>query len=515
MFSLFASLNSLTAQPTSGMVAYYPCNGNADDASGQGNHGVAYSTTAVPDRFGNPDSAIGFDGSNTLIRIPASASLTLNESLTISAWVRWQTNAYGSGMIAWHGDSRVACDPYVLNIVNNKAQFRSDVADGQTVLAADSGVAVASDEWTFIVGVKQVSADGVILRVFLNGELSGSTNCSRNIEYDTSGMTTAIGAVDWGLGASHFFSGAIDEVRIYNRALSSAEIKGLYDDLTGLVAYYPCNANAQDASGLGNHGVVYGAVPVPDRFGNPNSAYAFDGSNALIRIPASTSLTLNRSLTVSAWVRWQTNRYGTGMVTWHGDSRDALDPYVLNIVNNQAQFRSDVADGWTVLTANSATTVSPAAWSFLTGVKQVSADGVTLRVYLNGELAGSTNSAKNIEYDTSGMVTAIGAVDWGGSASHYFSGDIDEVRLYNRALNTAEINALYNEARLNIAVSQIRLCWNTISNKTYQVQYRTSALAPDVWVNLGTPVPGTGSTQCATDEVSSPQRFYRVIPTGP
>ena len=56
-------------------------------------------------------------------------------------------------------------------------------------------------------------------------------------------------------------------------------------DLTnGLVAYYPFDGSANDASGNGNNGIAYGVVPTADRSGNPNSAYHFDG-NAFISIP--------------------------------------------------------------------------------------------------------------------------------------------------------------------------------------------------------------------------------------
>jgi hypothetical protein len=47
--------------------------------------------------------------------------------------------------------------------------------------------------------------------------------------------------------------------------------------IDGLVAYYPFNGNADDESGNGNHGIVYGSTPVSDRFSNENSAYSFDG----------------------------------------------------------------------------------------------------------------------------------------------------------------------------------------------------------------------------------------------
>ncbi len=63
-----------------------------------------------------------------------------------------------------------------------------------------------------------------------------------------------------------------------------------------------------------------------------------------------------------------------------------------------------------------------------------------------------------------------------------------------------------------IRVSEVEICWDTLTNMTYQVQYR-SALTTNAWMDLGTPVPGDGSTNCVTDPVPAgqPRRFYRVI----
>ena len=73
----------------------------------------------------------------------------------------------------------------------------------------------------------------------------------------------------------------------------------------GLVAYYPFDGNANDASGNGNHGVVHGATPTTDRFGNANSAYGFNGDDCgYVEVPNSTGLQcITRAITISAWIR--------------------------------------------------------------------------------------------------------------------------------------------------------------------------------------------------------------------
>ena len=76
----------------------------------------------------------------------------------------------------------------------------------------------------------------------------------------------------------------------------------IHADLTdGLVAYYPFEGNADDMSALENHGTVYGATLVNDRFGNPDGAYSFDGDGDYILVPDSTSIDVN-VFTITCWV---------------------------------------------------------------------------------------------------------------------------------------------------------------------------------------------------------------------
>src|ERR1039457_6299099 len=68
----------------------------------------------------------------------------------------------------------------------------------------------------------------------------------------------------------------------------------------GLIAYYPFSGNADDASGNGNDGTVFGATLTTNRFGIPNQAYYFNGSTAYIKAPISSSVFSN-DFTASVW----------------------------------------------------------------------------------------------------------------------------------------------------------------------------------------------------------------------
>ena len=64
---------------------------------------------------------------------------------------------------------------------------------------------------------------------------------------------------------------------------------------------------------------------------------------------------------------------------------------------------------------------------------------------------------------------------------------------------------------LSIRCSRVELCWNSVTNKMYQIQYH-STLTTNVWADLGAPLQGTGTNNCIIDSIAigQPQRFYRV-----
>ena len=82
------------------------------------------------------------------------------------------------------------------------------------------------------------------------------------------------------------FTGVMDELRISSIQRTFVPANSISNSpaflTNGLIAYYPFNGNANDASGNGNNGTVYGATLTADRFGNPNSAYYFNGTNNYI-----------------------------------------------------------------------------------------------------------------------------------------------------------------------------------------------------------------------------------------
>lgn len=234
---------------------------------------------------------------------------------------------------------------------------------------------------------------------------------------------------------------------------------GVVDITTGLIAHYPFSGNAIDASGNGNNGWVVGAVLSADRYGNPSSAYYFDG-NDYINIGQLPQLQGAQGITVSCWVKkTSSNRYDGFVGKWYTTPNSINNVFLLyngengyasycnasNFLNKGAfavQYRN-TSSGATGVSGTSV--IQPDTWTHIVGV-WCSVDGRSV-IYKNGLLDNERIETQSINtplfYNTS-YPALIG--NWGylWGLSYYMIGYIDDVRIYNRALTSVEITQLYN-----------------------------------------------------------------------
>jgi len=182
-----------------------------------------------------------------------------------------------------------------------------------------------------------------------------------------------------------------------------------------------------DATGNGNTGTLSGAVwTASGRFG---SALTFDGTNDLVTINDAPGLDLSSGMTIEAWV------YPTTLSGWRTvlmkESTGGL-AWALYGHNNAPHPAVTVNTGGSDVSINGLQSLPANTWSFLSATF----DGTTLRLFLDGNQVSSTSL-------TGSLIATAGALRLGGNLvwGEYFAGRIDEVRIYNRALTSAEIQA--------------------------------------------------------------------------
>ena len=165
------------------------------------------------------------------------------------------------------------------------------------------------------------------------------------------------------------------------------------------MADYPFNGNANDASGNGNNGTVYGATLTTDRFGNPNSAYYFNGLSDYIDIPNNSSqqITTNQ-LTLAAWVNLNS---AVGVTQWRIVNKQQVDGIAWGLeifgsgycgaTGNNVIFHDSNGSTWVNCLAQEIN-LAPQTWYHLVATDS---NGV-VNIYVNGMLTYTCNNGLGI-----------------------------------------------------------------------------------------------------------------------
>ena len=211
-----------------GLVAYYPFNGNANDKSGNTNDGTVYGgATLALDRFGTEDSAYLFDGETGYIEVPHDSTLDLPSEITISAWINTQGPLEGEDSYAvvhkgGYGETPETDLNYVLYGAGGlKVRGGFEDGTGANSLYSSQG-SYQADKWQHI----SWTYDGSYLRIYINGSLDSSF--AETHSPNTLNHPMSIGVEMRSAEFRFWFKGLIDDVRIYSRALSEAEIQEMY-----------------------------------------------------------------------------------------------------------------------------------------------------------------------------------------------------------------------------------------------------------------------------------------------
>lgn len=205
--------SSSTPPPGQGPVAVYSFEENAGtlvaDASGQGNHGVL--REAVRIQSGHTGKGLSFDGVNDWITISDSASLDLSGGYTLEAWVKPLTHGFGNILTKEQAGGSV----YGL-YSSEDADLPAGVVNNGTVYGSLSGKAILPlNQWTHLIA----TYNGVYQRLYVNGVQVAVRAQTGAIKKSNAALRIGGNSI-WG----EFFHGHIDDIRIYNRALSATEI---------------------------------------------------------------------------------------------------------------------------------------------------------------------------------------------------------------------------------------------------------------------------------------------------
>ncbi|RLD64174.1 MAG: hypothetical protein DRI84_08905, partial [Bacteroidetes bacterium] len=214
--------------PNNGLLAWYPFNGNPNDESGNNKHLTNYNSTLVPDRFGKANSAYLINGGNySYLYRSSSFPFGNDSSFTISVWINRNSNTSG----------RVAVQDQFYSGTNNRFFYGFCVDSLFTFYAREQlGISLGNSQvcqtsystgiWISFVGVY----DNKVMKLYKNGIL---------VDADTLNTTLSIGSTHTPFYIGDIYLGMIDDVAVWDRVLTPAEILSLYGTCSSLVINSP------------------------------------------------------------------------------------------------------------------------------------------------------------------------------------------------------------------------------------------------------------------------------------
>ena len=482
---------SLVAQvpsyvPTNGLVGYWPFNGNANDESGNGNNGTNNGATLTTDRFGNSNSAYSFNGTNNFIELVNSAQLDNMNDFSISTW--YQVNNT-SPQFQFLVSKDLMGDPpngdWDFYVNYNKVKF--DITINTNNNSGTQNSLIEPNTWNHAL-ITRNSLSGLI-NIYINGVLENSFTGYIGPYSNTQKMNFG----RQGSSNQHFLNGKLDDIGIWNRALTQQEITNLYNSslpqtaclpanvpTTGLVGYWPFCGNANDESGNANNGTNNGATLTTDRFGNSNSAYSFNGTNNFIELVNSAQLDNMNDFSISTW--YQVNN--TSPQFQFLVSKDLMgDPpngdWDFYVNYNKVKFDITINTNNNSGTQNSL--IEPNTWNHAL-ITRNSLSGL-INIYINGVLENSFTGYIGPYSNTQKMNFGR----QGSSNQHFLNGKLDDIGIWNRALTQQEITNLYNA---NQCITNITVTDTLIIN-VGQLSFND----PVTWANSITIAPNPASTQ--------------------
>ncbi len=439
---------------TNGLVGLWSFNGDdiagttAYDRSGQGNNGTLTNGPVKTD--GKVGQALSFDGTDDYVNVgTTSTAFDFATNLSGSAWIKTSSNS--ETVVAYNGNSAIvhmSVGSTTSGGTANKFVMVLRTNSGSSSVF-NSNTTVNDNVWHHIAFTRNTSTQKVGL--YVDGVLDSESSYTDTDTINTSGGGHRIGFYTTG---AYPFSGAIDEVRVYNRALTTSEIQSLYvlgqsDKVnsavsqpqgtgrldSGLAGYWKMDdgsgTSATDASTNANTGTLTNGPTWTT--GQIGGAVMLDGIDDYISIPDAASNRGSRPMTAVAWVKRDAVGEGDAIFMKRGGTNDGWG-LTIGSDNRLSMTFYAIADRYSV------STITDTAWHHI--VATVDGSG-NLMFYIDGSSAGSTGNFSSSPTTTTQPLRLGVTTTSSGTIDGYQDFSLDEARIYNRALSADEVSQLY------------------------------------------------------------------------
>lgn len=428
------------------------------DASGIGNHLRSCPNTTGPTGgvTGKYGSSGTFDGSNDYLDGTDDSDYEFGSStaqLTFSAWVYPTTVAPAAAMtVLSKYNSSSNQREYMLQIGTTGRVQLSLSGDGSAVSTITGNTTLTANTWQHIAATYDVVTDTA--RVYLNGQLDRESTITLSTVYAGT-ASFHIGAVARSTSTPDlFFSGNIDDVRVYNRQISASDIQSLARFAPEPLTYWKLDGNTgtstvPDSSGNGV-ALTMGGSPNNNQWqvGKSGATFDFDGTNDEFTSSSSTLNLGTSSFTISAWIVRDTGTTDdvifSKKIQGLGTNCSVADDvgYTLMIYSTDELGVAICSDstlrGWEMYSAANAVTVGQ--WVHVAAVVDRYFLGSS-RIYINGLPIATTIINDGADPTTTDSISngATGGLSLDLGGGFFWDGKLDDVKIYNYARTQGQV----------------------------------------------------------------------------
>ncbi len=285
--------------PTNGLVGWWPFNGNANDESGNGNNGTVNGATLTTDRNGVANKAYSFDGGNDFISVSHNQALNLpgnNNSFSFSLWIKPnQTNQQELNILSkGSGTGMNSNDVYILSVYNQD-KIGLELANFPNASWTYSNDPIIFDEWNNIVVVYENNLN--VAQFYFNGLYVSQQQYPFIPSSNGDNQSLFFGKQGYNCNCN-FMNGLLDDIGIWNRALTQQEITALYNSCQGTtITSQPSNStvtvgsSAQfSANALTGSSFQWQSNPLDIGWQNVNNNSTYSGATTNTLTVANTSI---------------------------------------------------------------------------------------------------------------------------------------------------------------------------------------------------------------------------------
>ena len=431
-----------------------------------------------------------FNGSNSQISTSGFASLS---QVGVSMWVNMPDVSQQAGLIARYDTNREFAIYMYSGTLTASIYYNGNNGNATSITASSY---MSNDTWHHIA----YTANGSTApKLYIDGSEVGTPQYtdSAKCAYYSSSENLDIG--HFAGVASYNYEGKIDQVRVFDTALSASDVTTLYNETTSTVntlqvlggtscvAAYTFEGNANDLSTNYNgtaSNVIYAyngtASNVTYTTGKFGKAAVFNGSNTVIDIENMRTV-MNNNFAVSLWVKTPSTFASSGypaILSMYGYTGSG-SAYGWDIeYNNSNKITFYWVSSYGVGNYILSSSLSTDTWYHVVAQK----DSSSANLYINGQLDNDSTygSAYGMYYNNFNRMT-IGAKRLNyGSTSGHISGMVDQIRLFTKQLNAGEISTLYNETATSAALA-------TIDNPSTIAYYKMADATDETGSYNGTP----------------------------